>query len=143
MSLMRLVAANARLSGVQLALRLSWIPVDPATCSDRGADLRHERQVVAAPASSPEPYAWAVVVDVVGAHDLADAVMAVVGRALAFGPTVRGPAAAGDWAQADRAHLIKRDHRAAIGRGAAVSSKTRAALASYSGSGLAFQVRVR
>jgi len=55
-------------------------------------------------------------VDVIGAEDVAGAVPAVEGRALALGSLARRPADAGVRAQADRAHLVEADHHAALGR---------------------------
>jgi len=54
--------------------------------------------------------------DVVGAEDVARAVRAVVGRALALGPALWRPAGSGGRAQADWSHLIEGDHDAAVGR---------------------------
>ena len=46
-------------------------PIDAPPGGDRGADLREEGEVVAAASARPEPDAQAVVVDVVGAEDVA------------------------------------------------------------------------
>src|SRR3954453_4433570 len=81
-------------------------PVDAPAGGDRGADLGHEGEVVAAAPPGPEPDAQAVVVGVEGAEEVAGAEGAVVGRALALGPTAARPAGAGHRSEADRAHLI-------------------------------------
>src|SRR3954470_21091814 len=85
-------------------------PVDASVAGDRGADLGHEGEVVAAASPWSEPDAQTIVVDVVGAEDVTRAVWAMVGRALALGPARGRPAGSGGRAQADRSHLIEGDH---------------------------------
>src|SRR4051812_49581573 len=85
-------------------------PVDASVGGDRGADLGHEGEVVAAASAWPEPDPEAVVVDVVGAEDVAGAVGAGGGCALAPGPGAGGPARARPRGQAGPAPPIKRDY---------------------------------
>jgi hypothetical protein len=89
--------------------------VDPPAGRNGGADLGYEREVVAAAAVWPEPNAEAVVVDVVGADDVAGGVATVIGRALTLGASQGCPTGAGHRSQTDRAHLIKRDDMPAVG----------------------------
>jgi len=60
-------------------------PVDPPAGRVAGADLCHEREVVLAAAAWFEPDPETVGVDIVSAHHVADAVPAVIRRALALG----------------------------------------------------------
>ncbi len=86
-------------------------PVDPSARRDRRADLREEREVVAAAPPRPQLDTQTVVMDVVGAHHVADAVRRC---ALTLWPLLGRPAGAGHRAQADRAHLVKGGHRPAV-----------------------------
>ncbi|MDX6720550.1 MAG: hypothetical protein QOJ63_2804 [Solirubrobacteraceae bacterium] len=91
-------------------------PVDPKPLGVAVADLLEEREVVAAAPAWAQPNPEAVTMHVVGTEDVADAVRAGVGRALTLGPRSSRPARPGGRTQADRAHLIKRDHDPVLGR---------------------------
>src|SRR5215210_6780583 len=71
--------------------------------------------VVAAAPARLEPDAQAVFVQVISAEDVAGSLALVVGRALSLGALADGPAGTGGRLEADRPHLIERDHMPAIG----------------------------
>jgi len=118
-------------------------PVDASTARDRVADLRHEREVVAAAPTRAKSHAQPVVVDVVGAEDVAGAMAAVIARALAFGSLQRRPAGTGHRPETERAHLIERDSVAAVRGRRGTQCEHARGLGLIVGVGLAFRVRVR
>ena len=103
---------------------------------DRQPDRLHEAEHVPAGAAGSHPRVEPVAVDVQGTEDVADPVLAVVGRAQPLGQPSRGPAGALARFEADRSHLVEADHRP-------VKRRRGVELEHPGGAGLVVRIRAR